>query len=428
MPNLISFFERSLSHADRLLVLMGLSLWLAPSFAQAPNPQEIGSPFLRWYSPRDYEAFYQNWGMIQDSRNFVYLANTYGILEYDGTRWKLIARPLGDTFFAIGLGPNDQIYAATEGDLGRLELGSNGDLKYASLKTLIPEKDQFFGRITQIISHDNSIFFLSRAKLFQFKNNQFKTYTCNSDFVRMHEINDTIYIEQRNNGLFKWDDGAFIQVLKSKSYQDDHIVSMSVLAPDQLLITTRFKGSFLWKPSTHETRAFKSDLDSIKFKSGVAHGMVLKDGSLAFSCYENGFFQVNPNGSIRCHIDKKTGLPDDMVRKSYLDHQGALWLLLGNGMARVELLSPLTRLDERQGLKGGVISMHRHRGTLHIGTNYGLYQMRQDAKGQTFPQLVPGVSDEVWTYCSWGGGSAHWRESWCQMASSPDRRTPKESR
>mgnify|MGYP007066022387 FL=1 len=46
-------------------------------------------PLVRTFTPDDYVAGTQNWALLQQRNGWIYAANNYGMLEYDGSRWKL---------------------------------------------------------------------------------------------------------------------------------------------------------------------------------------------------------------------------------------------------------------------------------------------------------------------------------------------------
>lgn len=47
------------------------------------------SPIVRNYSVSDYNAGIQNWAIAQDERGVMYFGNNSGLLEFDGSAWRL---------------------------------------------------------------------------------------------------------------------------------------------------------------------------------------------------------------------------------------------------------------------------------------------------------------------------------------------------
>ena len=67
-----------------VLAVMGLSLVVIA------NSQSwiAGLPYHRNFSTSEYKGGLQNFEMMQDRRGILYVANNYGLLEYDGTQWQ----------------------------------------------------------------------------------------------------------------------------------------------------------------------------------------------------------------------------------------------------------------------------------------------------------------------------------------------------
>ena len=74
------------------IFLLGVSAHLL--LAQSQFAPDIGLPYIQNYTPKDYNyAHAQNWGIAQDERGVIYVANWDGLLEYDGQTWRGIAIP-----------------------------------------------------------------------------------------------------------------------------------------------------------------------------------------------------------------------------------------------------------------------------------------------------------------------------------------------
>jgi len=81
----------------KFIVLLAVVYFPTLVAAQTPSahsaPTELGLPFIRNYSPKEYGAHAQNWTIAQDSRGVMYFGNGIGVVEYDGVSWRLIQFP-----------------------------------------------------------------------------------------------------------------------------------------------------------------------------------------------------------------------------------------------------------------------------------------------------------------------------------------------
>jgi len=76
----------------------------------AARAAEAGRPFVRRYLPSEYGAPEQNWAIVQDDRGVVYVGNNAGVLEYDGTSWRLIRMPNKTTVRSLAKDGAGRIY------------------------------------------------------------------------------------------------------------------------------------------------------------------------------------------------------------------------------------------------------------------------------------------------------------------------------
>ena len=128
-----------------------LALLLLPALVSAqrlPSPEE-GAPLASPYTWLDYDANIQNWGMVQDARGIVFVANTEGVLEYDGVRWHTHALPDSVRVLvrSLAVDRSGTVFVGGVGVLGRLVADSNQTLEFEDLTSLIPEEHRDFGDV-----------------------------------------------------------------------------------------------------------------------------------------------------------------------------------------------------------------------------------------------------------------------------------------
>jgi hypothetical protein len=51
------------------------------------------TPFIRNYTPTEYNSEAQSIGIAKDKNGIMYFSNANGIVEYDGTNWNFIKTP-----------------------------------------------------------------------------------------------------------------------------------------------------------------------------------------------------------------------------------------------------------------------------------------------------------------------------------------------
>lgn len=122
---------------------------------------EFGKPLIRNYNPRDLGAEVQNWDVVQDERGIMYFANNGGVLEYDGSTWRLIELPSNVQVRSIAIDSalSRRIYVGANGDFGYLHPDSAGRLQFRSLLPAQASQDPSFDQIFRVVvTPDGALF------------------------------------------------------------------------------------------------------------------------------------------------------------------------------------------------------------------------------------------------------------------------------
>ncbi len=134
--------------------------------------KESGEPFIKNYTPRDYGANFQNWGITQDDRGIMYFANNDGLLEYDGAGWRKHSIGTSNFLRSIVAGPGGKIYAGFIAEFGYFEPDSSGDLKFTSLTPFVDQKYGDYHDFWYILTVQDTVYFMSEQLLFRWANHQ----------------------------------------------------------------------------------------------------------------------------------------------------------------------------------------------------------------------------------------------------------------
>ena len=75
-----------ISPARLLSLLQGILLTLP--FILFGQSGTNSLPFVRTFHTLDYKAGIQNWDFVQNKRGIIYVANNFGLLEFEGNEWE----------------------------------------------------------------------------------------------------------------------------------------------------------------------------------------------------------------------------------------------------------------------------------------------------------------------------------------------------
>ena len=96
-------------------------------------------PPIQYFSPKQYNAANQNWDISQSSDKYIYVANSKGLLEFNGANWNLYNSP-NETIIRSVHVLEDKIYTGCYMEFGYWQKTEIGNLKYTSLASKIKDK------------------------------------------------------------------------------------------------------------------------------------------------------------------------------------------------------------------------------------------------------------------------------------------------
>ncbi len=358
------------------------------------NAQENGKPFIHNYTVADYSASTQNWAIVQDKRGIMYIGNNDGILEYDGSQWRLISVKY-KTVRSLALSPEGTIFVGAEqGEFGYLRPDTLGNLKYISLSDRINSKYQISSEVWKTYVTPQGVYFQSNKLIVRWDGKNFSYWLPNqvvdsnleSDFHFSFWVNDRLFVRQDQLGLLQLQQDSLKLIPQGELFAQAKIYTILPYSSDQILIGTENKGFFLYTLSTGELQNFVTEIDDSWSRGSLYFATTIKNQNSTYyllATLGNGAFVIDKNGKILQSFNKNTSLFDDQVYSAFQDDQQSVWLALQGSISRVELFSPLRKWDQDLGIRGTVQAVLRYKGILYAATSLGVFYM----KNQRFEQI-----------------------------------------
>ena len=132
----------------------------------------ICKPAIINYTKQTYDAYNQNWQVAQDPKtNFMYFANSKGLLEYDGNRWNTYYLPDKQKVRSVACNTRGQIFTGGLNEFGFWEADKKGKLGYHSLRSKIIDKAFSSEEVWNIIITKNEVYFQSFAFIYRYHDN-----------------------------------------------------------------------------------------------------------------------------------------------------------------------------------------------------------------------------------------------------------------
>lgn len=349
-------------------------------------------PPVRNYSPTDYHAENQNWSISQSSDKHIYIANSKGLLEFNGDNWKLMPTANESIMRSVKV-IEDRIYTGNYMDFGFWEKDNYDVLHYTSLAEQIGiqlvEDEEFWN----IIGVDDSILFqsLDRIYIYNLDDQSVEIIDSKTKIVKIYKLGANIYFQRLNEGIFKIENGKDVLISDHDIVKEQEIVNVFSKG-NNLLFQTREDGIYIFGDSNLK----KWNCASCELLSSVSvyNSIRLKNQGFVIGTISNGFIYLNNSGELQFQIDKGKGLLNSTVLSLFEDVDNNVWLGLDNGVSKINVVSPYKVYSDDDGRVGSVYTSAIYDGNLYLGSNQGLfYKPLNSNDGFT---LIRGTQGQVW--------------------------------
>ncbi len=346
------------------------------------------SPSFRNYSVSDYRGGNKNWGVSIGDDERVYVANTEGLLEYDGIRWRLWELPNKSIVRSV-LVVGDKIYTGAFEEFGFWKRDVKGELKYTSL-TIDSKEYTFDQEYWQIVAYKGSVFFRSFSKVYEYRNDKIKLISNIGTITFCKVVNDELLMYSSSKGIMKYGKGGFHPVEEVKFNERVSLKGIEVLKDSSYILSTSLKGCFVVKEGKLNT--WETPVNLLLKRYELNSCLKLKSGNLVFGTIKNGTYITNQKGEVLYHLNKNRGLLNNTVLAQNVSSKDRLWICLDNGLSSVDLSINAKVYNDINGDLGAVYDVIEHNNILYVGSNTGLYYMDQNFK----LQFIEGSQGQVW--------------------------------
>jgi diguanylate cyclase (GGDEF)-like protein len=382
---------------QRLAGALAALLLLAASSPARAAAGERGYPLLQAYEPSLPEASTEFFGATRDPQGVLYFANLSGVLVYDGAWWQRIEVGKGIAAYCVESDANGRIGVGGDGEIGYLAADGHGTLRYVSLLGLLPPQERDLGQILSLQATAKGFVFMTGRRLLVWDGARVvtaATFPGDRPYAESFTVGREVYVWTREGISRLW--GARLEPVPGGEAFRGRRLDEILPADGGLLVSVRGEGLFLLRDG--KVTPFAPEASRWTAAKRVFSGLRLADGRWALGSVLGGLLLLRPDGTVDQVIDSAAGLPDDFVSGLVTDREGALWLALNNGLARLEIASPLSILDRRTGLQGQPYTVARYQGALWVGGLSGLLTTAgSPADGPVRLRPVAGVPPGGWS-------------------------------
>jgi len=289
------------------------------------NGQDIlkDSLYIRSFGTADYRASEFNYSVAEDENGILFFANENGILEYDGSNWRMHPLPDYSQVITLEMGPDGRLYVGGRNEFGYMERDSTGTMHYTSLRSTI-DKEFEFGPVWQILFRNGSVYFQNYESIIRFDGELGHKLPIKNGWL--FEIGGELYASVIEKGIAKFE-GDSLKFLNTeiKLKEDNPMRPMGQIGREKIL-PTEYNGLFLLDTVTFKTRKWDVPASKELIKHGIYDGTEWGDDMFMFSTVRNGLVWINKRGEVVRILGKADGLKSTETRSFHRDSKGNLWI------------------------------------------------------------------------------------------------------
>ncbi|NOQ91346.1 MAG: LuxR family transcriptional regulator [Flavobacteriaceae bacterium] len=356
-------------------------------FAQELPPIEI-------FTPEDYRGENQNWMISQASNKYIYIANSGGLLEFNGDKWKMYPSPNNSVIRAVNV-IKDRVYTGSFEDFGYWKKDSVDQFQYHSLVDNLKNKSLADENIWNILTYQEWVIFQSQQNIYLYNtlNESFNIINSNNIITKIFNINKAIYYHVTNEGLYKIEQGNSKLVSNETIIKNDRVINIYTIN-NQIFIQTHKSGIYLLKNG--KLSIWETPINNFIKSMSIFNSIQLEDGSFVLGTISNGIILLNSEGEVLNHINQKNGLSNNTALSLFEDKDKNVWVGLDNGINCINIKSPIKIFNDDEGLLGTVYASIVFKNYLYLGTNQGLFYKKLDSDEDHF-QFINGTAGQVWS-------------------------------
>lgn len=358
--------------------------------------QTAGKPLVRHFAGKEFSGHPQTWAILTDNNGLMYFGNQEGIIEYDGQTWRTIRIPNHSTVRAMCIDKNQKIFVGAIGEFGYLKQNKIGALEYISLSDKLDTTISKFADVWNVVSHDNSVFFLTDNYLYRHFNDTTIVIKPNGKYLySLFSDTKNLFLHDFNFGITIYNGNTFNIMPGSQALADKGLHSIWETRQKGLfLVGLRNSGLFLLDTIKQDIKPLNNNLNINLQQNKLYYATLLSNNNIAIATINSGLIITDSAGNIIETINKNKGLKSQTVYY-LLEHNQQLWAGTDNGISIIDYKSPIRYWDETDGVTGNINDIIVFNNNIYFATSTGVYCLLANDNYKKAVN-VSGISGQAW--------------------------------
>ena len=278
---------------------------------------------VRNFGANEYKFAPYTYDVVEDEHGIIYAANDNGVIEYDGSSWKLITIRGFSSAISLKMLKDGRIAVGGVNEFGFLERDSLGSYIYKSLREQLSDTLDI-PEVWQIAQVDKEIYFHSYDGLFRFDGEQVLHLPIKNTWLL--PATSELLVSVYNKGVARLINDSLVFVDESFRYEYDAPFKLLNYQGSKKIMLTEEHGLYLFDTISYKMSKWEVAANQVFEKRGLYDGLVWDDSTYLFASTRGGAYWVNRSGEIVRRITKEEGLESNYMREFIRDRRGNLWM------------------------------------------------------------------------------------------------------
>jgi len=352
-------------------------------------------------------AEFQNMAAHRLADGRVLVANTGGMVLFDGARWRTFPHPRGlGTLWSLVPTEDGRFYGGFSGDIGWFAPDGRGGYDWHSATHLLPEDARDFGTVWSAVGGSEGVWFSAADQTMLLrKDGGVQVFPTVRFGVFLFRIGAETWLNDRGVGLLRAvteGDSVRLEAIEGgESLNGMPILGASALGDNDVIIANAEGELHRWKDGV--VQPFAEALWPRIAPLGVQTVLALRDGTIAIGFMRSGPWIIDRDGVVLERYGDAEGVPPLTTFLLSEDEVGTLWVAQNHGVVQIMRGLGATRFDRGRGMPDAS-TLVRHQGQMYAGGLAGLYRLQPATADQSAHfELIEHGPRNVWELASHGG-------------------------
>ena len=344
-------------------------------------------PFVENYNKSDYQGDNQIWNVAQGNDNAMYFANNYYLLRYDGVKWEKYSLP-NKTIIRSIMVDGDRIYSGSYKEFG-FWYRENGKMIYVSISDTSKVFDESDNEeVWKIFKFKGKIYFQSFNGLFQYDGKTIKKSKFDFLVSYCFPVGNDLLVASVEKGIYKMKNSKF-EKIQGWSVLENNVIHAIEKHQNKTYFFTKKNGIYVEENGI--LKEWQSPLNAILKAANINVAKFIKNNKLIIGTANKGVYIFDLNSGAYKNINRNNVLMNNSILSIGLDKENDLWLGLDNGIAHIEVNSPISIFYDNSGILGSVYSVASTSKGYLMASNHGVFKYEDKLLS-----LIPNTQGQAW--------------------------------